>query len=295
MRRADRQISDLQKQRRNHGKLLRNAKHKLDRAIKRRDAARERAETAHLKLMDLRFSLARKTRVHPNPQGSQTVDKPGLRKRVSELGLRSRKLERKEREIEKKVDKVRALKQSRLHKPSKARITARKAERERAEDALGSAIVQMLSLSKQRAGSFGPASAEGFRKPVMGNITQSYGCTGYGANPAKGSCRHFHDGVDIAAASGRKVRASADGYVAYVGYSPWDTGARAFVVIIGHSNSYETVYAHLRPTRKVRAGERVRRGDVIGTVGMTGLTTGPHVHWEVKKGGAAVDPLQAGR
>ncbi len=91
------------------------------------------------------------------------------------------------------------------------------------------------------------------------------------------------------------MRASADGYVAYVGFNPWDTGDRAFVVIIGHAGGYQSVYAHLKPVRKVRAGQRVELGEVIGLVGMTGRSTGPHVHWEVKKGFVNVDPLRAGR
>ena len=140
----------------------------------------------------------------------------------------------------------------------------------------------------------GPASTRSFKTPVAGTITQPYGCTGYYANSRRGNCRHFHDGVDIAARKGKAVRASADGYVAYVGYSPWDSGARAFIVIIGHSRGYETVYAHLKPAREIRAGVRVDRGELIGRVGMTGLTSGPHVHWEVKRSGTTVNPMKAG-
>ena len=295
MRRADKQIVRLQKQRKNHAKRLRTAKQKLAKAIKRRNAARGKADSAHERLSTLRLTLARETRVHPSPKGSQRVDKPKLRKRVRKLDKRVSQLDRKLRATEKKVDKVRALKQSRLKKPTKARIAARVAERERAEDKLSSAVAHMLSLSKQRAGTFGTSSGKGFSKPVKGTVSQRYGCTGFRLNPPRGSCRHFHDGVDIVASKGSRVRAAADGYVAYVGYSPTDEGSRAFLVIVGHSGGYESWYAHLKPTRKVRAGQRVERGDVIGSVGMTGLTTGAHVHWEVKKGGLAVNPQRARR
>ena len=91
------------------------------------------------------------------------------------------------------------------------------------------------------------------------------------------------------------MRASADGYVAYVGFSPWDRGARAFIVIIGHARGYSTVYAHLQPTRLVRAGQRVSAGELIGRVGLTGKTTGPHVHWEVHEDGRTVKPKRRGR
>ena len=99
--------------------------------------------------------------------------------------------------------------------------------------------------------------------------------------------------MDIATRPGAGVRSSADGYVAFVGWNPWDGGRRAFVVIIGHARGIETVYAHLRPVRKVRAGQHVRRGQAIGIVGMTGRTTGAHVHWEVSRDFQTMDPLQA--
>jgi murein DD-endopeptidase MepM/ murein hydrolase activator NlpD len=99
--------------------------------------------------------------------------------------------------------------------------------------------------------------------------------------------------VDIATRAGTSVRASADGYVAYVGWNPWDAKRRAFVVIIGHARGIETIYGHLRPVRKVRAGQRVRRGQAIGVVGLTGHTTGPHVHWEVSRDFQTMDPLAA--
>jgi len=296
MRRADKQIDRLQKQRRQHAKLLKVAKRKLDRTIGRRDAVRRKADRRNDRLDELRLVLARGVRVHPNPKGAQVVDKPALRKRIHRLEKKAARSERKLRKAIRKVDAARERKQQRATKVGSARIAARKAERERSEDKLGSNITQMLALSRSRARStFATASAKRFSKPVKGTISQNYGCTGYRLNPRRGSCRHFHDGVDIVAKRGTRVRASADGYIAFVGYNPWDTGKRAFVVIIGHASGYQTVYAHLKPVRKVSAGQRVERGHVIGLVGMTGRSTGPHVHWEVRKGSAAVNPLRAGR
>jgi murein DD-endopeptidase MepM/ murein hydrolase activator NlpD len=295
MRRADKQIERLQKQRSNHARMLRKAKQKLERAIGKRKLAQGKAGTAVTRLGSLKLTLARETRVRPNPAGTQKTDKPKLRKSIRKLQQRVRTLEKKEHQAEKREANARALKQSRLNKPAKARTAARKNERERAEDRLSAAIYNMSALSKSRAGRFGTSSVKGFAKPVAGRISQTYGCTGYRTNPRRGSCRHFHDGVDIAAPKGTRVRASADGYVAYVGFSPWDRGARAYVVIIGHASGYESVYAHLQPGRKVRAGQKVKRGDVVGTIGMTGLTSGPHVHWEVKQGGTTVNPSRAGR
>lgn len=295
MRRADRQIKQLQKQRGNHRKLLKAAKRKLSKAIERRRAADARADRASTRLDGLKLALVRQTRVRPDPAGRQAIDKPKLRKRVSKLQGKVRVLKTRLHQAERKEDKVRARKQSRANKPTKARIAARKRERERAESKLSLAIHQMTALSKDRAGRFGTASVKGFSRPVKGKLSQAYGCTGYPTNPRRGSCKHFHDGADIAAGVGTKVKASADGYVAFVGWSPWDRRHRAYIVIIGHARGYESVYAHLRPRRMVRAGQKVKQGDVIGTVGMTGLTTGPHVHWEIKLRGVNLDPLKAGR
>jgi murein DD-endopeptidase MepM/ murein hydrolase activator NlpD len=295
MRRADQQIKRLQQQRKHHVKMLKAAKKKLATAIVRRRAAVGKAEQAATRLDGLRLTLARETRVRPNPAGTQRIDKPKLRKRIGKLQQQVRKLSAKARKIERQEATARKLKQSRASKPTKARIDARKSERGRAESKLSSAIYQMTALSKDRAGRFGAASVKGFARPTKGKLSQGFGCTGYATNPRKGSCKHFHDGVDIAAPTGSKVKASADGFVAYVGWSPWDTGDRAYIVIIGHANGYESVYAHLQPKRKVRAGQKIKRGQVIGTIGMTGLTTGPHVHWEVRKSGAYVNPLKAGR
>jgi murein DD-endopeptidase MepM/ murein hydrolase activator NlpD len=91
------------------------------------------------------------------------------------------------------------------------------------------------------------------------------------------------------------VRAAAAGTVAYAGWNPWDRGRRAYVVIIGHAEGIETIYAHLKPVRMVRAGERVQRGQRIGVVGLTGHTSGPHVHWEVSRDFQTMDPRHAGR
>ena len=99
----------------------------------------------------------------------------------------------------------------------------------------------------------------------------------------------------VATSRGSPVRASAAGYVAYVGWNPWDRGRRAFVVIIAHRRGYESIYAHLKPQRNVRAGQRVRRGQVIGVVGLTGHTSGAHVHWEVSRHFRTSDPRRAGR
>jgi murein DD-endopeptidase MepM/ murein hydrolase activator NlpD len=150
----------------------------------------------------------------------------------------------------------------------------------------------MLTLAKERAAARSTKHAlRDLLRPARGRVSQGYGC--HDARRSRrggGGCARCHDGVDIATAAGARVRASADGYVAYVGWNPWDNGRRAYVVIIGHANDLETIYAHLKPVALVRAGQHVRRGQRIGLVGMTGHTSGPHVHWEVSRDFRTVDP-----
>lgn len=95
-----------------------------------------------------------------------------------------------------------------------------------------------------------------------------------------------HTGIDIAASKGTPVYATADGVVSHAnpgsGYGN--------TVVINHGYSYQTLYAHLS-RKAVKPGERVTRGQVIGYVGSTGLSSGPHLHYEVIKGGVRVNPV----
>jgi murein DD-endopeptidase MepM/ murein hydrolase activator NlpD len=96
-----------------------------------------------------------------------------------------------------------------------------------------------------------------------------------------------HTGVDYAAPHGTPIRATADGTVSIAGPS----GGYGNLVELQHANGYATRYAHLaRIAAGVAIGTPVRQGEVIGFVGMTGLATGPHLHYEVRRQGRAVDP-----
>jgi murein DD-endopeptidase MepM/ murein hydrolase activator NlpD len=101
--------------------------------------------------------------------------------------------------------------------------------------------------------------------------------------------RRFHAGVDIPASTGTLIRAAESGRVAYAG---WREGGWGIEVTIAHRRGVRTMYAHLSRAL-VTLGQRVREGQVIGRVGTTGDATGPHLHFEVRLRGAAVDPLSA--
>lgn len=97
-----------------------------------------------------------------------------------------------------------------------------------------------------------------------------------------------HQGVDYAAPRGTPIRAAGDGLAIFVGRK----GGYGNTVILQHGNSYQTLYAHMQGFRKgMRKGSRVKQGDTIGFIGTTGLSTGPHLHYEFQIKGRHVDPL----
>jgi murein DD-endopeptidase MepM/ murein hydrolase activator NlpD len=99
--------------------------------------------------------------------------------------------------------------------------------------------------------------------------------------------RRPHQGLDFTAPQGTPIYATADGTVKDVGFTTSGFGNR---VVINHGYGYETLYGHMYRF-KARVGQKVKRGEVIGYVGNTGKSTGPHCHYEVHRGGRPVDPI----
>jgi murein DD-endopeptidase MepM/ murein hydrolase activator NlpD len=120
-----------------------------------------------------------------------------------------------------------------------------------------------------------------FLWPVRGYITSLYG---YRYSPFTGA-RQFHTGLDIGAPYGTPIRAAMSGRVSAVAYD----GITGNYVVITHSSGYRTLYGHMSRTR-TQTGAYVHTGDIIGEVGTTGLSTGPHVHFTVYKNGVTVNP-----
>lgn len=118
-------------------------------------------------------------------------------------------------------------------------------------------------------------------KPAEGVITSKFG---YRKSPFS-TRREFHKGLDIANRRGTPIRAAANGMVTFVGRK----GSFGNMVIINHGHGMVTRYAHMN-TIKIRRGISVSKGDIIGTIGNTGLSTGPHLHYEVRLNGLPVDP-----
>jgi murein DD-endopeptidase MepM/ murein hydrolase activator NlpD len=96
----------------------------------------------------------------------------------------------------------------------------------------------------------------------------------------------FHEGIDITAPTGTEVYATADGYISGIFYSNEGYGN---YIEIDHKNGYKTIYAHLSKIL-VKMNQYVKRKDLIGLVGNTGLSTGPHLHWEIRLNNTPVNP-----
>jgi murein DD-endopeptidase MepM/ murein hydrolase activator NlpD len=98
--------------------------------------------------------------------------------------------------------------------------------------------------------------------------------------------KEAHDGIDLAAPAGQPVKTAAPGSVIFAG----EQKGYGLIVIVEHEGGLITLYAHNRDLR-VKTGQKVRAGQVVATVGDSGRTSGPHLHFEVRKDGVPVDPL----
>jgi murein DD-endopeptidase MepM/ murein hydrolase activator NlpD len=141
--------------------------------------------------------------------------------------------------------------------------------------------LQELSLAAEQKSSRWAATPSIW--PVKGWVTSGFGprVSPFTEKPA------WHDGLDIGAAANAPVQAPAQGRVTTVGFDP----KLGNLVKVDHGFGIETLYGHLAKAL-VKEGQRVKRGEVVGLVGNTGLATGPHLHYMVKVHGQALDPVK---
>jgi murein DD-endopeptidase MepM/ murein hydrolase activator NlpD len=141
-----------------------------------------------------------------------------------------------------------------------------------ADGVAGSAVVRALKAPL-------PVCPIRLAAPFPGTYTDLFGPRG----------SRFHSGIDYAGPTGAPVTAAASGRVTHAG---WSLGGWGYLVTIAHGNGVQTLYAHLSRVG-VRVGQHVATGRRIGRLGASGRATGPHLHFEVRLRGAAVDPLTA--
>jgi murein DD-endopeptidase MepM/ murein hydrolase activator NlpD len=170
-------------------------------------------------------------------------------------------------------------KRSTLRQVREERSAAERAVRELEEE---SEEIEALIQRLQASATPGRGRLAGFVMPVRGAMTSRFG---YRVHPLFGR-RHFHAGVDFAAPRGTPVRAAYAGRVIITGWY----GGYGKVVVLDHGDGISTLYGHLSVVL-VGSGQRVAAGTVIGRVGSTGYSTGPHLHYEVRRNGRPVSPL----
>ena len=141
-----------------------------------------------------------------------------------------------------------------------------------------------LAISNHRSRRFGLTKSLPSLWPVEGRLMDGFA---HRTDPFSGEGA-FHKGVDITAPYGTEVRATADGVVVQ---AEMVSGGYGRLIIIDHGGGFQTYYAHLSKI-SVHAGQEVRRTDVIGLVGTSGRTTAPHLHYEVRNGGAPMNPYK---
>lgn len=118
--------------------------------------------------------------------------------------------------------------------------------------------------------------------PTSGRLTSPFG---YRIHPVY-KTRRMHTGIDLANSSGTNIVASQNGKVTFAGRQ----GTYGKLIIVRHANGMETAYAHLSRI-SVSVGQTVSQGQSIGKMGNTGASTGSHLHFEVRKNGTAVNPM----
>jgi murein DD-endopeptidase MepM/ murein hydrolase activator NlpD len=141
-----------------------------------------------------------------------------------------------------------------------------------------------LAISNRRARRFGELKATPSLWPVEGRLMDGFARR---TDPFSGE-GSFHKGVDITAPTGTTVRTTADGVVVQ---AEMVAGGYGRLVIVDHGGGFQTYYAHLSKIL-VRAGQELRRGEVVGLVGTSGRTTAPHLHYEVRVGGTPMNPYR---
>ena len=119
--------------------------------------------------------------------------------------------------------------------------------------------------------------------PVRGEISSHYGNRHH---PVTG-VRSFHTGLDIRAPMGTPVKATADGIISFSG---WTSGS-GHIIVVEHGHGFSTAYAHNKENY-VKVGQTVKKGEKIAASGSSGISTGPHLHYEVWKSGKQINPYQ---
>ncbi|MEW6621878.1 MAG: peptidoglycan DD-metalloendopeptidase family protein [Bacillota bacterium] len=218
---------------------------------------------------------------------------------VEEIDRQRLKAEEKKEELEKRRDNVALLKKQSEAKKAQleeqrkeqqaflAQVNQEKSVIERALAELEADSVKLASrireiqLSRNRSGLLAPTGKFAWPTPGYTRITSDYGMR---VHPIL-KTRSMHTGIDIAAPNGSKAVAGEVGEVIYAGWF----GGYGWTVVLDHGGGISSMYPHLSKIT-VKEGQIVGRGEEVGKVGTSGLSTGPHIHFEVRKEGDPINP-----
>lgn len=209
--------------------------------------------------------------------------KQDLSRKTYSLGYQKRQIETLKTSMQKQKTNFASKKQQKQTLYSSLKAQRRTYERKIEELLKNSQEMENL-IQRLQQGT--PTAAKGtgrFIWPIRGMITSYYG---YRRHPIF-KVTKLHTGIDVAAKMGTKIKATDGGTVIHSGW--W--GGYGKATIIDHGNGYSSVYAHQKRIY-VKKGARVKQGQIIGLVGSTGYSTGPHIHFEIRVKGKTVNPLK---
>ncbi|MBI3962650.1 MAG: peptidoglycan DD-metalloendopeptidase family protein [Deinococcus sp.] len=171
------------------------------------------------------------------------------------------------------LQQVRAQEQEELRRRLElARRQAAERERRRAQE---------LARQRREIANRNLMTPGGFAWPLSGKLTSGFGRRRIWINGS-----NFHTGIDIAKPAGTPIRAAQAGLVTFAG---WDRSGYGYLTKVDHGSGFETYYAH-QSRLAVVVGQRISRGDIIGYVGSTGFSSGPHLHFEIRVNGQPYNP-----
>jgi murein DD-endopeptidase MepM/ murein hydrolase activator NlpD len=229
------------------------------------------------------------TRARTNVLRQQTAaQKRDLDKAMRALQETRRELRRLERQVARTLAQQKARYAALVRNKKNAAAIIRQAAADQKKLA---AKINALVAAQVRSGRI-PSKFNGTMRWPMDGFTVSgdFGCSSFEYYAPGNGCAHFHNGIDLVGASGAKVRAAASGVVVKCDWNWADGPDPAWIVVIAHSGNLRTWYAHMVPGCPFKAGQSVKKGQVIGTQGATGHATGAHLHWMVERNESFVNP-----